>query len=1626
MAETARCPSCDDILPADAPRGLCPQCLLRQFLGGDRCEPRDRGHDAGNSGTRGDPRDDGEMPIVPPVHIEIPRAGAPAEMEGMTIGLYRIVRELGTGGMGAVYEASQEQPVRRTVAVKIIRPGMDTERVIARFEAERQALAMMDHPNIARVLDAGSTPDSRPYFVMELVRGAPITRFCREQHLGYRERLELLATVCQAIQHAHQKGIIHRDIKPSNVLVTTYDRRAVPKVIDFGLAKAIGPALIENADFTGIGTILGTLPYMSPEQAGASLDVDTRTDVYALGVLLYELLTGTTPIAKERLQGAAPAEVLRIIREEEPPRPSLRLSQAKGSTSAPVASPSSRLKSALRQELDWMVMKALEKDRSRRYASAGELAEEIGRYLANEPVKARPPSRAYRLKKLARRHRAGVTIAGLSLIALTTLAVVSTLFSIELAASLRESNRRAAAFWFERGQAAFEREEVGQGLVAMVETWRSAAAARDPAWQHTARAALSAWHRGGPQVLSVFSHPGAIRDVGFSPDGRTAFTASLDRTVRLWDIATGRPIGEPLEHRLPPTVIVFTADSSGVVTGDEAGIARSWDAATGRPSGPAMLHIGPVRGLAIGPDGKIILTASDANRSFSKRKSRDSAVRFGFSPRDPDTLGEIQLWDAATGERAGLPIMLDSPVLSAAFSPDRTTILAGCVDHTARRCVAATGSPVGPPMPHEGAVVAVAFSPDGRSILTGSEDRMARLWDAAAGQLDGEPLVHQGAVVAVAFSPDGKTFFTGCADGTVQSWDAQTRKPRGTPSRQAQFKAMALTVDGKRVLTGGGATQLRIFPTAAGEPPRLIDQGEIAGSQRPVLALAFSPDGRTILIAGGSPDLRKEEYWRLNLTSGRIGTSTNLPRGFLRALDAATGRSVQWQELTDEPFRAIAYRSDGRSVLVASDWDARILDAETGRPLGAPLEHRGLVQAVAFSRDGRLALTAGTYPARLWQSVDLREQRMIDQGEIRCWDAATGTLRLRKPCYTVRAVAFGRRDHEGVAILLAMNRVVGVDLNTGKMTSPVYTRVSPGGKLEIHESPMQGTTKVSHASPVRPGPIGSVDRTVEFSRDGGSALVVEGHSVSFRDLTLEDPERSTSDPRSRVLDHLLKAGPIRVAAMSPGGGVVLTGGEDGIARLWSPKTWEPMRDPLVHPPAVNCAAFSPDGSIALTGGDDGTVRLWEVATGKRLGIPLIHKATVLAATFSPDGRHILTGCEDGHSYLWDPALAGRPEIALASATPGRILAAALSPDGQLLLTGAEDGDVRLWDARTGRPLGPPRPHPRRVHSVAFSPDGKTILAGTWMQARLYDAATGEARGGPLIHQQGFVSSVAFSPDGRIALTGGEDCRAWLWDTTTGQAISKLMGHNKPVSAVAYGPDGRTVAVALDTEVRIYHPPTTAPPGRRLKHPAVIKAVIYSPDGRTLLTLCADGIARLRDAASGEPRGKPLTRRGGIHAVAFSPDGKTIITGGDDRKLALWDPATGRLLAEPLETKGAIIAVGYSRDGQTMFTAAADRTAQFWDATTRRPLGRPFPLPEKLACLQIDVTGKTLLALGQDGTVRLWDVAELPDDFARVATWIEVQTGLTTDADGSITALDHDAWQQRQRRLDQLGGPPEPR
>src|SRR4051794_18855904 len=474
--------------------------------------------------------------------------------------------------MGVVYMAEQLRPVRRKVALKIIRPGMDGGQVIARFEAERQALTMMDHPNIAKVLDAGTT-DGRPYFVMELVKGIAITDYCDQARLTPRERLELFIPVCQAVQHAHQKGVIHRDLKPGNVLVTLQDGRPVPKVIDFGIAKAAGQALTDKTLFTNYAEMLGTPLYMSPEQAQISgSDVDTRSDVYSLGVLLYELLTGTTPFDRQRLRDAAYDEMRRIIREEDPPKPSTRLGTL-GARLTTIAddrhADPKRLGQLVRGELDWIVMRAMDKERGRRYASPNALAADVRRYLRDEAVLACPPSAWYRFRKFARRRKAALAVASaLSVGAMLAVAalVAGTILAWRANDGLKQSLVR------ERDESYFQRVAVADRELSASDNLGAALRLLDAcpedlrAWE---------WHylyrlcRVEPLVIRA-DGGGGVACVAFSHDGERLASAGADGAVKIWNSRTGQVIQRiPAAHTGWSPSVAFHPDGRHVASAGE-------------------------------------------------------------------------------------------------------------------------------------------------------------------------------------------------------------------------------------------------------------------------------------------------------------------------------------------------------------------------------------------------------------------------------------------------------------------------------------------------------------------------------------------------------------------------------------------------------------------------------------------------------------------------------------------------------------------------------------------------------------------------------------------------------------------------------------------------------------------------------------------------------------------------------------------------------------------------------------------------------------------------------------------------------------------------------------------------
>jgi serine/threonine protein kinase/tetratricopeptide (TPR) repeat protein len=483
----------------------------------DPLEPED-GDDSGAPGPL-----EGEAPPV-------------SEGPGSRIGPYKLLQQIGEGGMGVIFMAEQEAPVHRKVALKIIRPGMDSRQVIARFEAERQALALMDHPNIAKVLDAGTTASRRPYFVMELVKGVPITEYCDRNHLTPRQRLELFVPVCQAVQHAHQKGIIHRDLKPSNVLIALYDGKPVPQVIDFGVAKATGPKLTERTLFTHFGSIVGTFEYMSPEQAELNqLDIDTRSDIYSLGVILYELLTGTTPLERRRVKGSALLDVLRWIREEEPARPSTRIGSSADlpAIAANRGLEARKLSGAVRGELDWIVMKALEKDRSRRYETANSLAMDLRRYLADEPVLACPPSSWYRFGKFARRNRAAVVAA-----TVIALAVASALGC--LAASTVWVSRERDEARMQRGRAEANLRKAHQAVNDYFTLISESTLLQEPEMEPLRRRLLEA---------ALRYYQDFAREPGATPELQAELVAAhLRIAVLIHDLARGGDWGSPVEQ----------------------------------------------------------------------------------------------------------------------------------------------------------------------------------------------------------------------------------------------------------------------------------------------------------------------------------------------------------------------------------------------------------------------------------------------------------------------------------------------------------------------------------------------------------------------------------------------------------------------------------------------------------------------------------------------------------------------------------------------------------------------------------------------------------------------------------------------------------------------------------------------------------------------------------------------------------------------------------------------------------------------------------------------------------------------------------------------------------------------
>jgi eukaryotic-like serine/threonine-protein kinase len=911
-----------------------------------------------------------------------------AEKPGDRIGRYKLLQKIGEGGCGVVYMAEQEESVRRRVALKVIKLGMDTKSVVARFEAERQALALMEHPNIAKVFDAGATATGRPFFVMELVRGIRITDYCDQHNLSTRERLDLFLQVCQAIQHAHQKGIIHRDIKPSNILVTLHDGTPVPKVIDFGIAKATEQKLTDKTLFTEFTAFLGTPAYMSPEQAEMSgLDIDTRSDIYALGVLLYELLTGKTPFDAEALLRGGLDGCRRTIREQEPARPSTRLAtmfEAELTTAAKQRRTEAvKLIHLLRGDLDWVVMKCLEKDRTRRYETASGLALDVRRYLENEPVLARPPSNVYRLRKLFRRHRgAFAATAGIAFALIAGVAISSWQ---AIRATRAEHRAQIALFKESQARKEAEQEKASARLNEYVADINLAQQSLAAGNYGRAVKLLEKHHprpgepdlRGfewryllelcrGDDHLALPNQDAAVQALAFSPDG-SLLAIGLRENLNVWDLRS-----KTMLVSIPKGVLsmAFSPDGRTLVTASPASV-RIWRVENWSEQKVLPASSGPV---AFSKDGSLLATETERVRASPAR---------GVRIWDTSNWSEIRILPNASGPMAFAP---DSKVLATDTSEGITLWQ---VDTGISQLQLHDSNDLffrGPGARNDRVL---AFSPDGQSIVAARNTLSEKgvfvvsIWDARSGEHlttmpeDPEHVEHTGVISGLAISTDGRTIATASWDYSIRLWDLPKRQRLVTlHGHLNEVWTMALSADGQTIATGGKDGGVKLWSANHQKSEDILP-----GHWEPV---AFSADARTMVarsrqglvafinLATREPDKQFFLQTQRSKFPPQISLSADL-KTMVHSLDDGVVRF--WNTDTAETNHLKV--SDTKVDLVSISPDGRML-ITGGR--GQPLRWRDMRSGesgqvapegtrVLFSPNGRtLAVFARGSEVQLWDT----------------------------------------------------------------------------------------------------------------------------------------------------------------------------------------------------------------------------------------------------------------------------------------------------------------------------------------------------------------------------------------------------------------------------------------------------------------------------------------------------------------------------------------------------------------------------------------------------------------------------------------------------------------------------------
>ncbi len=1030
MTDERLCPRCHAAMSPNAPHGLCPRCLM-------------------DAGLR-------------------PLAEDKIEGPGSEIGRYELLSLIGEGGMGLVYLAEQKEPIRRKVALKIVKLGMDTMQVVARFRAEQQTLAMLDHPNIAQVFDAGTTESGRPYFVMEYVEGVPITKYCDRQKLSIDERLRLFVQVCAAIQHAHQKGVLHRDIKPSNILVSANDHAPLPKIIDFGIAKAVHQPLTEQTSITEQGQLLGTPEYMSPEQADmAYSQVDTRSDVYSLGVVLYELLAGAPPFEGETLRKRGVEHIRQTIRDEEPKTPSARLT-ALGEQAKEVAAMRRTqiiaLARRLKSELEWIPLKAMRKEREERYQSVSELAQDISNYLKGEALLAGPQSRLYRTRKFVRKHAGSVTTVALVGIAL----ILGLLASTAMAYKAEQARRQEAKA---RGQAENARaiaEEQSEEYRRLLYAHRIALA--DASYQDGSvkrvRELLEAcpedlrgweWDRldyiaSDVSLKTMRGHTAEVVGITVSRDGKCIASGSVDGTVKIWNLDSGAELITLKGHEGGAGPVSFSPDGERIASGGRDKTVRVWDVKTGAELMQLQGHEGAVRSVAFCPDGTQLASADMASPGVVKiwnaqtgdslmtlRGHKASALGLAFSPDgsrivSSDRYGLIKVWNTETGIDEMTLQGHIGPVFCVAFSPDGTRIASSGYDRKIKIWDARKGSELMTLQGHTFFVLSIAFSPDGRRLVSAGRAKL-KIWDTQTGEDVMVLYGHTGGIYSVAFSTDGNSIISGSGDKSVKVWDAIVNRERMIlGDDHVGVYPLAFSPDGAFIATGGGPNGqfIRVWDAARGVQLRTLD----GHGGKYIISVSIGPDGRRI-ISGGNDNT-------------------------VRVWDVKTGDEVMALDGHTDAVTAASFSGDGERIVSASfDGTIKIWSAADGTELKTLKGHDGGVRSVVFSPDGRKIASGGRdHTVRLWEARS-GEQKMILRGHgervqavafspdgqrlvsaggdqtVRVWDANTGDMlnTLEGHERMVYAVAFspdGERIVSGghFGVIKMWNAATGAEVMT--------------------------------------------------------------------------------------------------------------------------------------------------------------------------------------------------------------------------------------------------------------------------------------------------------------------------------------------------------------------------------------------------------------------------------------------------------------------------------------------------------------------------------------------------------------------------------------------------------------------